>query len=160
MNPDPVDFYDLATGNSCADATFVGIQGGHSETVYAEAIVHGSAFGNLVIANTPSEVGLQSGTSAAAPEDSETVVAGKTNSVPTPCSDQARASFALAKGGRTTLSIWDVRGLRVYRIDLGYRPACSSEFPWNAAAVPSGIYFYRIESEGSPAVAGRSTGQR
>lgn len=160
VNPDPTDFYDTATGNSSAGATLVNILAGHSETVYAETIVHGSTFDNLVIADTPADVGLRSGALSAAPEDGETALAGRTSAFPNPCSNQARVSFNFARGGRSTLSVWDVRGRRVDRIDLGYRPAGPSEFLWNAAGVPSGTYFYRIDSEASPAVTGRCTVQR
>jgi len=158
VNPDPADFYDLATGNSSADATMISILAGHSETVYAETIFHGSAFDNLIVADAPSEVGLQS--PSAVPGDAQFVGAGRTSSFPNPCSTMARVSFELLRGGRSTMSVWDVRGRRVDAIDLGYRPSGPSEFLWNATGLAPGTYFYRIDSEASPSAAGKCIVQR
>lgn len=160
VDPDPSDFYDLATGNSSADATLTSILGGHSETVYAETIFHGSAFDNLTVANAPSDVGLQSAVPSAVPGDAEHVRAGRTSSFPNPCSTLARVSFELLRGGRSTMSVWDVRGRRVDAVDLGYRSSGPSEFLWDATNLPPGTYFYRIDSEASPSATGKCIVQR
>lgn len=160
VNPDVSDWYDPATGNSSADATLTSILAGHSETVYAETIFHGSVFDNLTIANAPADVGLQSVVPTAVLAGAEHVGAGRTSSFPNPCSTQARVSFELSRGGRSTMSVWDVRGRRVDTVDLGYRPSGSSEFLWDARGVPPGTYFYRIDSEASPSAAGKCIVQR
>jgi hypothetical protein len=76
--------------------------------------------------------------------------------VPNPFNPMTVIHFNLATGDRAELSVYDIRGRRVWRSDLtGYGPG-RHQLAWegrdqDGQALPSGIYFYRLTSGGATA---------
>ena len=71
---------------------------------------------------------------------------------PNPVRARARASFDLPRASRVALSLFDVSGRAVHRWDFGVLPAGRQERTWSAAdaggrALPSGVYFLRLDTE-------------
>jgi photosystem II stability/assembly factor-like uncharacterized protein len=65
---------------------------------------------------------------------------------PNPFNPTTVIPFTLYKSGYTRLVIYDVLGREVTRLADGNLTAGSYQFEWNATAVPSGTYFYRLQS--------------
>lgn len=71
---------------------------------------------------------------------------------PNPVRARSRASFDLPRASRVALSLFDVSGRAVHRWDFGVLPAGRQERTWSAAdeggrALPSGVYFLRLDTE-------------
>lgn len=60
-----------------------------------------------------------------------------------------RVSFDLPERSRVSLVVYDVAGRLVARLIDSVRPAGAHTAEWDAAAQPSGIYFYRLEAGGT-----------
>lgn len=73
---------------------------------------------------------------------------------PNPFRDQTTIRYQLHESGPVRITVWDQTGAMVDELFYGVLPAGKHETTWNAQALPSGIYFYSIEHEGSP-VTGR-----
>jgi len=54
--------------------------------------------------------------------------------------------YSIAIAGPTTLFVYDVLGREVIKLVDEYRPIGGHKIVWNASNVPSGIYFYRIQT--------------
>jgi hypothetical protein len=69
------------------------------------------------------------------------------DAVPNPFNPVTRISYTLAHDGDVRLAIYDVAGRLVERLVNGPRPAGHHVATWNARGRPSGVYFYRLETE-------------
>ena len=67
---------------------------------------------------------------------------------PNPFNPATKINFGLTKAGYTSLKIYDALGKEVSDIINGNLQAGSYEVEWNASAFTSGVYFYKIQSEG------------
>lgn len=67
---------------------------------------------------------------------------------PNPFNGSTRLSFGLQTGGTARLAVYDIAGREVERLVDGKINAGKYEFVWEAASLPSGIYFIRLESSG------------
>ncbi|HBC47003.1 MAG TPA: hypothetical protein DCZ43_08155 [candidate division Zixibacteria bacterium] len=72
---------------------------------------------------------------------------------PNPFNASTTIRFALNKDGAATLSVFDILGRRVKLLQSGALPAGEHSITWNGVDesgtnVTSGIYFYRLESDG------------
>ena len=65
---------------------------------------------------------------------------------PNPFNPQTKIRFLLPAGSNVTLSVYDVSGKLVTVLLNRQLAAGSFEVNWNAGNLPSGIYFYRIET--------------
>lgn len=74
---------------------------------------------------------------------------------PTPASGQAGVRFRVEGTNWVRLSVCDVRGRMVATLADGVRESGSHALTWDASALASGVYFYRLEScpDGSHATA-------
>ena len=63
---------------------------------------------------------------------------------PNPFNPQTTIAFDLPRAGRVTLSVYDALGREVALLVSEMRPAGRHQLTWNASALPSGIYFYRL----------------
>ncbi len=63
---------------------------------------------------------------------------------PNPFNPQTRIAFSLAKPGNVSLDIYDIGGQLVTRLLQGFHQAGVYETVFDAAELPSGIYFARI----------------
>jgi len=76
---------------------------------------------------------------------------------PNPSSRGATVEFSLEKAGRATLAVYDVQGRVVRVLRDGLQPAGRQVVRWDGTdplgnRLPSGVYFYRLESGGRRAV--------
>ena len=54
--------------------------------------------------------------------------------------------YSIGIAGPTRLMVYDVLGREVVKLVDEYRPIGSHKVVWNANNMPSGIYFYRLET--------------
>ena len=67
---------------------------------------------------------------------------------PNPFASATVVRFSLAEAGRARLSVWDVSGQQVAVLADGARAAGEHEVPFDAGALPSGLYFARLQTPG------------
>ncbi|MCX6162959.1 MAG: T9SS type A sorting domain-containing protein, partial [Ignavibacteriae bacterium] len=67
---------------------------------------------------------------------------------PNPFNPSTKINFALPKSGLVTLKIYDVLGREVATLINEIKNAGSYSVDFNASALSSGMYFYRLESNG------------
>jgi hypothetical protein len=67
---------------------------------------------------------------------------------PNPFNPTTTIEYTIGLAGPTTLMVYDVLGREIVRLVDEYRPIGTHKVVWNAANIPSGIYFYQIESSG------------
>jgi hypothetical protein len=65
---------------------------------------------------------------------------------PNPFNPSTTISYNLINTGHVRLSIFDVLGKEVSVLVNEKQSSGSYEVRWNASALPSGVYFYRLES--------------
>jgi hypothetical protein len=65
---------------------------------------------------------------------------------PNPFNPTTRINFSVANTGPVNLSVFDVKGRLVERLVNGTRTAGEYSVTWEASGLPSGIYFYRLET--------------
>ena len=65
---------------------------------------------------------------------------------PNPFNPTTTIEYSIAIAGPTTLFVYDVLGREVIKLVDEYRPIGGHKIVWNASNVPSGIYFYRIQT--------------
>ncbi len=65
---------------------------------------------------------------------------------PNPFNPSTTINFSIAKSGNVKIIIYDVIGREVKTLVNSYYSKGSYNITWNANSYPSGIYFYRIES--------------
>jgi subtilisin family serine protease len=68
--------------------------------------------------------------------------------VPNPFNPVTRIQYHVAANTHVELSIYDVRGRRVATLVDAVRPTGEHTATWNASARSSGVYFYRLSSDG------------
>ena len=71
---------------------------------------------------------------------------GLAQNFPNPFNPVTSIRYSLATGGHTTLRVYNMLGEEVSELVNGYRAAGINEVNFDAAALSSGIYFYRLES--------------
>jgi hypothetical protein len=67
---------------------------------------------------------------------------------PNPCRGSATVLYRLEDAGRVTLSVHDVVGREIARLDDGARRAGTHRVALDAAALTSGVYFVRLRAAG------------
>ena len=86
------------------------------------------------------------GTSVAAPAAAPGLQLGQ--NVPNPFTSSSTISYSLAQAGRVSIELFDVVGRRVRTLADGVFPAGRHEVTVRAEGLPSGVYYYRLESQG------------
>lgn len=77
------------------------------------------------------------------------VVLALRQNFPNPFNPSTTISYDLPKGGHVTLKVFDALGKQVGLLTDGYEYAGSHVVTYNASHLASGIYFYRLEANGS-----------
>lgn len=67
---------------------------------------------------------------------------------PNPFNDRTVVRYYLAEPARVKIELYNLLGQRVAALDEGERPAGQHSLTWDAAGLPSGIYFARLKSAG------------
>ncbi len=75
--------------------------------------------------------------------------------VPNPFNPTTTISFAMPGAGRAVVEVFDVKGRRVRQLFAGDLDAGTHAFVWDgrdavARAMPSGVYFYRLQAPAEP----------
>ncbi len=65
---------------------------------------------------------------------------------PNPFNPSTKLSYNIAHSGLVTLKVYDVRGTEIETLVNEEKPAGTYEINWNAANLPSGVYFYRLQA--------------
>ena len=65
---------------------------------------------------------------------------------PNPFNPNTRISWQTPLGSWQTLKIYDVLGNKVTTLVDEYKPAGTYEVEWNAAGLPSGVYFFQLQT--------------
>lgn len=65
---------------------------------------------------------------------------------PNPFNPQTNFRFGLPEGSYISLVIYNIQGQETAKLAEGYRPAGYYNIVWDAEAMPSGIYFFRLEA--------------
>jgi hypothetical protein len=68
---------------------------------------------------------------------------------PNPFNPSTKINFSLAADSKVTLKVYDLLGQEVVTLVNGELAAGEQEVTFNAAALNSGVYFYRINAEGA-----------
>ncbi len=71
---------------------------------------------------------------------------------PNPFLDRSVIRFTLAQAGEVSLRLYDITGRRAATLAEGWRGAGAHSVPLEASALPSGVYFYVLESNGVTAM--------
>lgn len=71
---------------------------------------------------------------------------------PNPFNPSTMITFSLRERALVTLTIYDILGKRIDVPLSGEFPPGLHSVPWDASAYPGGIYFYKLESNGSAAI--------
>jgi hypothetical protein len=71
---------------------------------------------------------------------------------PNPFNPATTIRFGLPEAGKVGLTVYDVTGRQISTLLSGWRDAGYHEVIWDASNLPSGIYFYRIETDQFTAV--------
>jgi hypothetical protein len=69
-------------------------------------------------------------------------------SVPNPARDMVEIGYRLTKGGEMELGLYDAQGRLVRMLEAGQRNAGEGVVRVSVADLPSGVYHYRLTSEG------------
>ena len=67
---------------------------------------------------------------------------------PNPFNPSTKISWQSPVASYQTLKIYDVLGNEVATLVGEYKPAGTYEVEWNAAGLPSGVYFYKLKADG------------
>jgi hypothetical protein len=65
---------------------------------------------------------------------------------PNPFNPSTEIRFAIAEAGHVTLKVYDVLGKEIQTLAQGVKQPGRYSITWDARAVPSGVYFYRLEA--------------
>ena len=71
---------------------------------------------------------------------------------PNPFNPSTKINFSLLLGGITSLKIYNVVGQEIARLVDGYLPAGQHAVVFDASQFPSGVYLYRLQSNGLTSV--------
>ena len=71
---------------------------------------------------------------------------------PNPFNASTEIRYALPQDARVQLDVFNVSGQRVAELVDAEQPAGQYQLDWNAAELPSGIYFVRLQADGEMAV--------
>ncbi|HLT24255.1 MAG TPA: T9SS type A sorting domain-containing protein, partial [Ignavibacteria bacterium] len=68
------------------------------------------------------------------------------NNYPNPFNPSTKIKFDIPKASFVTLKIYDMSGREIAKLVDGNLTASSYEFTFNAGSLPSGVYFYRLQT--------------
>jgi hypothetical protein len=65
---------------------------------------------------------------------------------PNPFNPSTKIKYSIPQFGMVTIKVYDLLGKEVATLADEYKPAGRYEVEFNAAALPSGVYFYKLNS--------------
>lgn len=71
---------------------------------------------------------------------------------PNPFSRSTVIEFSLSRPSYVTLKVFNLLGQEIATLVAGQLPAGTYSTPWNGSGLKSGVYFYRLESDGFSAI--------
>jgi hypothetical protein len=102
-------------------------------------------FDNIVLSNSPEPPAV--GTSNEPGFELPASIVLEQN-YPNPFNPSTTISFDLAKSGHVSLAVYDLTGRKVATLVEGIRAPGEHSVNFNAANLPSGLYIYRLQSDG------------
>ncbi len=142
------DAFNLSTTTPWYDTDYLGIDEGPI-VLMIENYYHGGVW-NRFMRNADIRTGLQrAGFTATA--DAPPVAAAlelQAWTEPNPFAGSTTVRFRLPQSGRVRVTAYDLAGRAVARLLDAERPAGEGTVRWDAAGVPSGVYYVRLESGG------------
>ena len=91
-------------------------------------------------------VGKKDGDILSVEEDIVATTFALERNYPNPFNPTTTIQYSLGLAGPTKLMIYDVLGRELVTLVDEYRPAGTHKVVWNTSGLPSGVYFYRLES--------------
>jgi hypothetical protein len=144
------DAFNLSTNPVWYDTDYLGIDEGPI-VLMIENHLRGSVW-NRFMANPDMVVGLQrAGFTAVAAVEGPAVPAGQELmawSEPNPFTRSTTIRFRLPAAGPVRLDVFDLSGRRVADLLDGARGAGEQSVAWQPGALPSGVYYLRLEAAG------------
>lgn len=67
---------------------------------------------------------------------------------PNPFNTETSIKYRISKPGRVEIIVYDVTGKRIETLVDGYRTNGEHQIQWQTGALPSGVYYYRLQSDG------------
>jgi photosystem II stability/assembly factor-like uncharacterized protein len=81
--------------------------------------------------------------------DERQALASLDQNYPNPFHQTTTIRYTLRHASEVRLSVTDVLGRQIVLLESGVRAAGEHELPFSAADIPSGLYFYRLDSNGA-----------
>lgn len=113
------------------------------------------AYGSYHMSGEPPNAGaefiyasIELGLTADDTEDEIIATAIKSRNYPNPFNPQTTIEFGLAEAGDVKIEVYNVKGQKVDTVTEREYPAGTQKVIWNAQGLASGIYYYRISSNG------------
>jgi hypothetical protein len=66
---------------------------------------------------------------------------------PNPFNPETKIKFDIPQPGQVKLAIYNILGEQIALLQNGFLNYGRYESSWNASALPSGVYFYKLETE-------------
>ena len=141
---------NIPGGAPVGDYTYALLTGNHPDLVYAEASfpfsksgTDGTASGNWDLYGWDGPADLS---------DVLPVSFELKQNYPNPFNPETAIQFALPEASKVSLKIFNITGQTVETLAEGYLDAGYHSVVWNAESLPSGVYFYSLETGGFSAV--------
>jgi hypothetical protein len=167
VTPTPNWFPQVCLGNVCfGDSTTILFAAGNTDSVGVNVVPFSSGVGtfdfHIESVGDPGlfhdfiGLTLYAGTAAVGAADLTSLddeATALSQNFPNPVARGTRIAFALAAGGKVTLSVFDAGGRLVDTLVDGTRSAGAHTVAWSAAdrsgrPLPSGVYWYRLSTNG------------
>ena len=65
---------------------------------------------------------------------------------PNPFNPSTKLSYSITQSGLVTIKVFDLLGIEIETLVNEEKPVGTYELNWNAANLPSGVYFYRLQA--------------
>ena len=108
---------------------------------------YGDAFGTVYADDIFIARGKSASTDVKNENNSLPIEFSLSQNYPNPFNPATTIAFKLGKTTMCTLSIFNLKGEKIAELVSGRLPAGSHSVHWNAGNMPSGTYFYRLETE-------------
>lgn len=128
------------------------------ENVFVEMYDHQASIGRIIQATLSADFGggLQEvsrtqiqwidAAGVGVEEPTQPVTFVLSQNVPNPFNPSTRISYTLSEAQAVQLSVYDLLGRQIEVLDAGVRPVGEHAVSWDASAVASGLYLYRLET--------------
>lgn len=120
----------------------------NADRVYFDAVTVSASSSSSAISGTNSIIAQGGGASSFIPETEEEtpVEFGLEQNYPNPFNPTTKISYSISEGGMVSLTVYDLMGQKVATIVEGFKTKGTYEVDFNASALSSGVYIYKLQS--------------